>query len=150
MGRQLKRVLLAATILSLCIYSQVEYSRRHSSIPEIIDDPDRFENVSFRSEGRAENVTFAGGSTRFELIVMGDSIRARYPGTFDLENGDHVIVYGILHMKEGFLSVTQLHVYQDIRRLYVLSFAGLALIVFLFLKDWRLSLRPFEWRWRHA
>jgi hypothetical protein len=150
MGRLLKRAFLGAIILSLCVYSQVEYSRRHSSIPEIIDDPDRFENVTFRSEGRAENVTFVDGSTRFQLIVMGDSIQARYPGTFDLDNGDHVIVYGILHMKEGFLSVAQLHVYQDIRRLYVLSFVGLALVLFLFLRDWRLSIRPFEWRWRHA
>ncbi len=150
MGRLVQRAFLASIILSLCIYSDIEYSRHHSSIPEIIDDPDRFENVTFRSEGRAENVTFFDGSTSFKLIVMGDSIQARYPKRSGLDSGDHVIVYGILHMREGFLSVTKLHVYQDIRRLYVLSFAGLALMLFLFLRDWRLSLRPLEWRWRRA
>ena len=150
MGRLVQRILLAAIILCLCLYSQVEYSKRHSSIPAVIEDPDRYENVSFRSEGRAEEVHRWDEVTEFELVAMGDRIHARYEGEFDLKTGDYVIVYGTLHMKDGYLSVTQLHVYKDIRRLYALSFAGLALLLVLFLRDWRLSLRPFEWRWRHA
>jgi hypothetical protein len=53
-------------------------------------------------------------------------------------------------MKQGFLLVDTLHVYQDIRRLYALSVVGLILLLFVFFRDWRFYGPAFEWRWRNA
>lgn len=147
MRRAWPQLILLVSILSLCLYSQHEYGRRHSSIPEIEEEPDRFENVSFRSEGRARNVTVAQG-TSFALAVMGDAIPAFYDRPIRLKDGDHVIVYGILHMKKGYLQVTQMHIYKDIPRLYALSAVGLVVLLCTFLRDWRFE--RLEWRRRIA
>lgn len=147
MNRAWGKLILLASILGLCLYSQHEYGKRHSSIPEIEEEPDRFENVSFRSEGRARNVT-VGQTTSFALVVMGDSIDAFYDRTVRLKDGDRVIVYGILHMKKGYLQVTQMHIYKDIRRLYVLSAVGLVVVLYLFLRDWTVD--RLQWRRRLA
>ncbi len=149
MNRLALKIILIVVILALCFYSQHEYSKRHSSIPDIKEDPDRYENVSFRSEGVVENVRVDGG-LKFTIVVMGDPIDAIYPNEKKLEGGDYVIVYGILHMKSGYLEVTDLHIYKDIRRLYVLSVVGLGLLLFLFFRDWRFSADRFEWRHRYA
>jgi hypothetical protein len=138
MNRLALRVTLAVAILVLCFYSDYEYSQRHSSIPQIKDDPDRYENVSFRDEGAATNVRGTDEETRFTLMVRGDTIDAVYPRKSAVKEGDHVIVLGTLHMKSGYLLVSRLHVYRDIRRLYALSFVGLGLLLALFFRDWRL------------
>jgi len=145
--RAWRKLILLILILGLCLYSHYEYGRRHSSIPEIKEEPDRFENVSFRSEGRARNVSVATG-TSFTLVVMGDSIEAFYDRPANVKDGDHVIVYGILHMKRGYLQVTQMHVYKDIRRLYALSVVGLVVLLYYFLRDWKVD--RLQWRRRHA
>jgi hypothetical protein len=150
MNRLWMKIILAAVILALCFYSQFEYSRRHSSIDDVKKDPDRFENVSFRSEGTVRNLVVEGGEYRFGLIVMGDEIEAIYRGKTAIEEGDYVIVFGTLYMKQGFLLVDQLHIYRDIRRLYALSIVGLVLLLFVFFRDWNFSWRAFEWRWRNA
>jgi hypothetical protein len=144
------KIILAAVILALCIYSQYEYGRRHSSIDDVKKDPDRFENVSFRSEGTVRNLAIEEGESRFNLTVMGDEIEAIYSGQTGIEEGDYVIVFGTLYMKQGFLFVDRLHVYQDIRRLYALSVAGLVLLLFVFFRDWCFSWGAFEWGWRNA
>ncbi len=131
---------MTAAILALCIYSSYEYSRRHSSVPQIIADPERYENVTFRSEGRVADVRIEN-ETRFTMVIMGDSIDAIYPKPTTLKDDDYIIVYGILHMKSGYLAVTKFHIYKDIRRLYALSITGLALALLLFFRDWKLSFR---------
>ncbi len=141
------KAILLTSILGLCLYSDREYGRMHSSIPEIKEEPERFENVSFRSEGTARNVSVSAATT-FTLVVMGDRIQAFYDRPFKLREGDHVIVYGVLHMTEGYLRVTRLHVYKNIPRLYALSVAGLFVVIWLFFRDWRLQ--RLEWRRRHA
>jgi hypothetical protein len=150
MNRLWPKIILAAVILALCLYSQFEYSRRHSSIDDVKKDPDRFENVSFRSEGTVRNLVVEEGESRFGFIVMGDEIQAIYRGKTVIEEGDYVIVFGTLHMKQGFLLVDRLHIYRDIRRLYALSVVGLVLLLFVFFRDWSFSWRTFEWRWRNA
>ena len=155
MGRLVLRTALIIAIIALCVYSHYEYSKRHSSIGEIKDDPDRYENVSFRSEGRARDVVLISTSpsnvtSEFTLVVMGEDIRAVYPKSGSVEEGDYVIVYGVLHMKSGYLKVEQLHVYRDIRRLYALSVVGLVFVAYLFLGEWKFHLRGSEWRRRNA
>jgi hypothetical protein len=153
MNRLWMKIILAAVILALCFYSQYGYSRRHSSIDDVKKDPDRFENVGFRSEGTVRDLVTAYDEFReyrFNLIVMGDEIEAIYRGKTTIEEGDYVIVFGTLYMKQGFLLVDQLHIYRDIRRLYALSVVGLVLLLFVFFRDWRFSWRAFEWRWRNA
>ena len=150
MNRLLMKAILAAAILSLCLYSQYEYSRRHSSIDDVKEDPERFENVSFRSEGTVRDLVAGGGLTNFTFTVMGDDIEAVYGGPVEIEEGDYVIVFGTLFMKQGYLLVERLHIYRDIRRLYALSVVGLALFLAIFFRDWRLSWRNLEWRRRNA
>ncbi|MBU7003980.1 MAG: hypothetical protein HXS50_00340 [Theionarchaea archaeon] len=150
MNRLWMKIILAAVILALCFYSQYGYSKRHSSIDDVKKDPDRFENVSFRSEGTVRNLIVEGGEYRFGLTVMGDEIEAIYRGKTAIEGGDYVIVFGTLYMKQGFLLVDRLHIYRDIRRLYAFSVVGLILLLFVFFRDWRFYRRALEWRWRNA
>lgn len=144
------KALLAAVILALCLYSQYEYSRRHSSIDDVKDDPDRFENVSFRSEGTVRDLVAGGGLANFTFTVMGDDIDTVYGGPVEVREGDYVIVFGTLFMKRGYLLVDRLHIYRDIRRLYALSVVGLVLFLIVFFRDWRLRWRDVEWRRRNA
>jgi hypothetical protein len=149
-GRLILRVILVAAILALCFYSHYEYTKRHSSIPQIKDDPQRYENVSFRSEGSVKDLRTEDGLTRFSFVVMGDDIEALYQGPIELREGDYVIVYGALHMTKGYLLVEKLHIYRDIRRLYALSVVGVVALMILFLRDWRFNIACFEWRRRVA
>jgi len=149
MSRTPLRIAIALSLLVLCLYSQFGYTKRHSSISQIRERPERYENVSFRSEGRVNDVRL-GPETRFRLLVMGESVEAIYPKRFELRDGDYVIVYGELHMTKGYLLVTKLHVYRNILRLYVLSFVGLGAVVLLFLRDWSLDPAALLWRRRNA
>ena len=150
MNRLSLKITLALVILALCLYSQYGYNKRHSSIDDVKEDPERFENVSFRSEGTVRDLVVEDGLYRFTLVVMGDEIEALYVGPPEVQEDDYVIVYGTLYMKQGYLSVERLHIYQDIRRLYALSVVGLVLLLYLFFRGWSFSWRNFEWRWRNA
>lgn len=149
MNRVLVEAIILSCIISLCLYSHVEYGKRHSSIPDVDKDPGRYENVSFRSEGTVMNIS-AGPTTNFTFVTMGDRIDAVYSGGERLEEGDYAIVYGVLHPLSGYLEVTKMHVYADIRRLYALSLLGLGLLLWLFLRNWRFSFSELIWRDRDA
>jgi len=140
---------LSLLLTTFCVYAHRGYSKRHSSISQIRAEPDRYENVSFRGEGRAIQVRITN-STSFTLRTLGEQIRVVYPGRVAIQNGSHVFVQGLLRTSRGYLEATKIHVYRNILRLYLLSIVGGCAALFLFLRDWRFSTRELKWVTRHA
>ncbi len=148
-GRWVSILVLSLLLASFCVYAHRGYSKRHSSISQIQAEPERYENVLFRGEGKAVEVRITN-STSFTLRTLGEQIRVVYPGRVAIQNGSHVFVQGLLKTSKGYLDVTKIHVYGNILRLYLLSILGGCAALFLFLRDWRFSRKELKWVTRRA
>lgn len=132
----------AALFLGLCTYVFLNYERYYPLITGFSQDPSSYEGRVIELEGKIverEGRYYIASTSNIPVEIKYDWSKegSSKPGS--------AVILGVLH-KEGIIEVLGIHPRKHHMVKYYVSGLGIIIFLFIFFKEWRVSLKGFKER----
>lgn len=132
-------IILPLLILSiLFLYSGLKLPEERPRTVRILDESGQFEGETVQTVGKLENWREENGEIHLTLERFGRTYEVRTQDISELDGGDTIFVEGRSFLKsQDYIDAEKNKVWrkEDRKRVYLLSFAGLALLLTVLAKD---------------
>ncbi|MDI6655376.1 MAG: hypothetical protein QME59_05760 [Candidatus Hydrothermarchaeota archaeon] len=138
----MKTIAAAAFVLFIILscYSVAWNERNHHSLSYIFAHPEIYNGKKIILD---EVKIVKNSDDGFFVWKDGLTLKIKYPDSQKQTSGI-VSVKGILRINEGYVEATEVHYHRDLYLKYLLSPAGLAILLYFFFRDWRITKRGVE------
>ncbi|MBI2667952.1 hypothetical protein HYX17_04260 [Candidatus Woesearchaeota archaeon] len=126
-------------LILMSIFSLTNYNNHYPSIKYLNENPEKYDGILTEQYGLVDEIkedSFILASGDSKILVKANNIREPTQGS--------VNIIGVFN-KEGFIKLKDIH-YSDYNNTkYFVSIIGLIMFLFIFFREWRITLRGFKY-----
>ena len=131
--------LLAILLLALMMYySYTSHDKYYPSISDFVKDPEKYDDIFTEQQVNVYNITADSFMARFG----NDEVLVKYKNARQPKYG--LLTFTGYYKKAGYIEATEVKYNDYSHGKYLFSFIGLFIFLYIFFKEWKITLRGFK------